>query len=121
MKKSEKIRRINKAVMIHYYEDKINFDLMTIQHGYNTDGCLEAIRINLRKLVSLAKPKLQTLKKFYCVECKKVSQHKTYSYISRPFIGFSGGWDQDYTGLKCKNCGHEITEYTLYWIGLKLK
>lgn len=121
MKKNEKTRRASKAVLIYYYLEEIKFNLITLKHAIgenNNEECFQAILFGLGKLFRVAKPKLEKTKRFYCVECRRVTQHKNHSYISRP-LGF-GGWDQDYLGLKCRKCGHVIAQNEIYWIGLKL-
>lgn len=122
MKKNEKIRRASKVVLIYKYCEEVKFNLITLKNDHSNQKKEESFRAALHSLDQLfmvAKPKLLAkTNKFYCVKCKKIVQHKIYHYTSRPL----GLWseDQTYHGLKCKNCGHEIGEYTLHRIGLKL-
>lgn len=122
MKKNEKIRRASKVVLIYKYCEEVRFNLITLKNDHRDqkkEESFQAALLSLRKLSSVAKPKLAKTKKFYCVRCKRVSQHKTCSYTARPLAFVSG--EETYFGLKCRKCGHVIGEYMLHRIGLKLK
>lgn len=87
------------------------------KHGKSVQEMLKKVKTLQQKLKrgGINKGRNETM--VFCLKCGQVKKHYVYRYSSSPLGGIGAGMSC-YEGLKCSECGNELSRFDLGRIGL---